>query len=246
MNNIELQKSLKFARQLSGSANPYALCDTLGIEIVSDKPINNDGYLICEGGCKLIFVSSKVQNDHRKKFIISHEIGHFLLHRDQLYCCANILEAEKSSINTSLQEREANCFASEYLLPQSQLKEFIPKTEIHFSDISRVATHFDISMTFAAIRVVQSSNTENEILICYDGQKLKWFDSADRTLRFCDIPVRCPVDLSKTREISDITGAWDSLYEGSVHQEIFNPFGSQKLVLLSGIRYDTKEDYNES
>ena len=246
MNDAVFQETLSFARQLSSARSPYALCSALEIEVISDKQMHNDGYLVCEEGCKLIFVSANVQNTHRQKFIVSHEIGHFLLHQGQLYCCANISEGEISSINTSAQEREANRFASEFLLPQAQLASLIPSKSLHFSDISRIANYFDVSMTFSAIRAVQASNTEDEILICYDKQKLKWFASADRTLHFRDIPSNCPVDLSTALPTVDVVGIWDSLYEGTVHQEIFNPYANQRLVLLSGTRINAEEGYYES
>lgn len=245
MSNIAFQESLTFARQVSNSNSPYDLCRTLGIEIISDKPMHKDGYLVCTDGCKLIFVNSKIQNFHRRKFVVSHEIGHFLLHRGDLYCCANISEISLPSINTSRQEYEANQFASEYLIPQEELVPLIPPRSLQFSDISKIANYFDVSMTFAALKSVQLSNTEDEILICYDGQRIKWFASADRTLRLENIPAECPVDLSKARSVSNITGAWDSLYDGSVHQEIFNPFANQKLVLLSGSRSNVEEVFYE-
>lgn len=234
MSDILFQESLIFARQISNS--PYDLCKALGIDIVSDKPMLNDGYLVCERGYKLIFVSSRIQNFHRRKFVVSHEIGHFFLHRAKLYSCANISEISFSVINTSKQENEANQFASEYLMPQEKLAHLLPPKHLHFSDISKIASFFDVSMTFAALKSVRLSKTEDEILICYDGQKLKWFASADPTLHIANIPAMCPVDLSNVPSISNISGIWDSLYEGNVHQEVFNPFENQRLVLLSGNR----------
>ena len=245
MNNTVFQEALSFAQQVSKPHSPYGLCRTLGIEIISDKPMHKDGYLVCRDGCKLIFINSLIHNLHRRKFIVSHELGHFLLHRDSLYCCDNILEIGTSSINTSRQEYEANKFASEYLMPQEELISLLPSKPLQFSDISKIASHFNVSMTSAAFRSVKLSKSEDEILICYDGQRLKWFSSADRTLNLDDIPSHCPVNLSKVPLISDITGAWDSLYDGPVHQEIFQPFGNQKLVLLSGNRTSMEEAYCE-
>lgn len=86
MNNTAFQEALTFAQQVSNLHSPYCLCRVLGIEIISDKPLHKDGYLVCRDGCKLIFVNSLIHNPHRRKFIVSHEIGHFLLHRDNLYC----------------------------------------------------------------------------------------------------------------------------------------------------------------
>ena len=51
------------------------------------------------------------------------------------------------------------------------------------------------------------------------------------------LPQECPIDLTKARLEIDVSGVWNTLYEGIVHQEIFCPFGDQRLVLLSGTRY---------
>ena len=138
MNNTAFQEALTFAQQVSKPHSPYDLCRVLGIEIISDKPMHKDGYLVCRDGCKLIFINSLIHNLHRRKFIVSHELGHFLLHRDSLYCCDNILEIGTSSINTSRQEYEANKFASEYLMPQEELISLLPSKPLQFSDISNV------------------------------------------------------------------------------------------------------------
>lgn len=242
MDKSSFQRIIEFAReQASSSTDPYSLCRTLGIETIFDKPLHKDGYLVCEGGCKLILVSSKITNTHRRKFIVSHEIGHFLLHREQLYCCSSISEIGISRINTSLQENEANDFASEFLMPREQMVSLLPHHSVSFSDISKIARHFDVSMTFSAIKAVQLSNAEDEVLLCYEGQKLKWFSCGDKTLRRNKLPANCPIDLESVRAEVDISGAWDSLYEGTVHQEIFHPVKNYSLVLLSGTRC-IKED----
>ena len=248
MNKIVLQEAVTFARQLSLNpfpADPFSICKELGIEIIYDKPMNKDGYLIYVSGSKLIFVSSHITNRHRQKFVVTHEIGHCLMHREQLYGCSNIEEANSTKVNSTQQEFEANSFASELLLPETQLKQIIPTDSLHFSEISNIAGFFDVSMTFAAIKCVQLSNTENEILLCYEGQNLKWYATGDKSVHSCNIPVKCPIDLTTTIRQSDIAGAWDTLYVGSVHQELFHPFKNQSLVLLIGIRCDAEEDNYE-
>lgn len=237
MNSVTIQQALKFSRLLSTtSSSPYGLCNTFGIEVIDNKPINKDGYLVCDRGCKLIFVSSNITNRHRKKFVISHELGHFLLHREKLYCCTNISEISISQINNNGQEYEANCFASEYLLPQEQLLGMLPRESIRFSDIFKIAAHFDVSVTMAALKATRLSNAEDEILLCYKGQQLKWFSSGDTGLCYNMLPQKCPIDLAKAPVEGDIGGVWDTLYEGIVHQEIFQPIKDQRLVLLSGTR----------
>lgn len=237
MNSVTIRQALEFIGLLSTSpSNPYNLCNTFGIEVIDNEPINKDGYLVCDRGCKLIFVSSNITNRHRKKFIISHELGHFLLHREKLYCCTDISEIGISQINSNCQENEANYFASEYLLPQEQLLRMLPHESIRFSDIFKIAAHFDVSATMAAMKATRLSNAEDEILLCYKGQQLKWFSSGDTGLCYKMLPQKCPVDLTRAPLEVDIGGVWDTLYEGTVHQEVFNPFEDQRLVLLSGTR----------
>ena len=62
--------------------NPFALCERIGISTITDKPLQKDGYLVCSDGLKLIFVSSNIQNQHRREFVVAHEIGHFLMHQE--------------------------------------------------------------------------------------------------------------------------------------------------------------------
>lgn len=238
MINERVLSAVEFARQVYPEAtDPTMLCRMLEIEIIDDRPINKDGYLICESGCKLIFVSSKVSNRHRYNFIVSHEVGHFLMHREHLFCCTNISEIS-SNVNTPDQEGEANAFASEYLAPTAELRKIIPNRTLSFSDISSIASILDISMTFAAIKTVQNSKTENEILLCYQGNVLKWFFSADQSVHFRQLPVKSPIELSNCNATGDYVGVWDSLYTGSVHQELFSPIAGQYLLLLSGKRQE--------
>lgn len=213
--------------------NPYELCEMFGIEVISDKPIHQDGYLVCCDGMKLIFISARITNPHRRKFIIAHELGHFLMHRDGLFCCSNITDYGSTIVNSSMQENEANSFASELLLPIVELKGMLPCEPVNFSIITGIAERFDVSVTHAAMQAVRSSNAENEVLLCYDGQKLKWYATANSGIYYSKIPKNCPVDIASSSSSIDISGAWTSLYSGSVHQEIFHTYANQNLVLLS-------------
>ena len=65
--------------------DPYKLCAELQIDLVINKSLKKDGYLVCCNGNKMIFVSATITNKSRKKFVISHEIGHFFIHGESLY-----------------------------------------------------------------------------------------------------------------------------------------------------------------
>lgn len=212
------------------------ICKELGIKVKKNRPLDKDGYLVCQNGKKVILVNGRIANRHRQNFIIAHELGHFLLHRDQLYSCDHVSEIARLNINNQFQEKEANAFASELLIPHDELLKQMPIAAVTFSDIFRIADFFDVSVTHAAMQAVMSSNAESEVLICYEGQKRKWFMSANSYTYPRMVPNYCPVNLVTSNFETDITGAWTSLYHGSVHQEIFNSYGNQHLVLLSGNR----------
>lgn len=216
--------------------NVGLICQELGIKVKNDKPLGKDGYLICQNGKKIILVNSQITNRHRQNYVIAHELGHFLLHRSQLYSCDHISEAVNQNVNSQYQESEANAFATELLIPHTELAKQIPIGPITFSDIFRIADSFDVSVTHAAMQAVMASNSESEVLICYDGQKRKWYKSAHRYTYPHMVPNYCPVNLSSIESQMDITGAWTTLYQGAVHQEVFCPYGNQYLVLLSGTR----------
>ncbi len=234
-NAIEFVTSFKSERYPVDLEN---ICDILGIKVNCQKELDNDGYLICQQGKKIILVNSRIRNRHRQKYIIAHELGHFMLHREILYSCKNIFECNYQSVNSKTQEKEANVFATELLIPHSEICAHIPKERIELQNIFSIASIFDVSVTHAAMQAVKASNTESEVLICYDNHRLKWFVSANPTTYTHMIPSFAPDHLDSSKLETDIIGGWTDLYEGTVHQEIFNPYGTQQLILLSGRRKD--------
>lgn len=216
--------------------SPQHICKELGIKIVSDKPLEKDGYLICYNGKKVILVSNKINNHHRRDFIIAHELGHFLLHRNLIYSCNNVSEFSSYNLNTQGQESEANEFASELLMPNSELGKQIPVGRITFQNIFDISNLFGVSVTHAAMKAVTASKSEDEVLICYEHKKLKWYKSANKYTYPRMIPKDCPIQVETWEKETNVNGIWESLYHGTVHQEIFSPIPGQHLILLSGKR----------
>lgn len=242
----EIQSALEFVYSIFGEKKRidlYLLCKIFGIIVIDNHALDKDGYLICANGLKLIFVSSMIRNTHRKRFVIAHEIGHFLMHRDQLYCCDEIRMNQPPKVNTTSQEMQANEFASELLLPTDELIAYLPNKHISFALISKLANMYDVSVTMTAIKAVKNSSTEDEILLCYENNQLKWYATGNTSVRYSRIPVRCPIELEYCSSNSRVSGYWDDLFNGYVSQEIFKPYGNQYLVLLAGEEWNTFEDY---
>lgn len=71
-----------------------------------------------------IFVSKNIDNVGRKNFTLAHELGHFALqhylHTASFFCAENDIK-EEGDVNSE-QEKEANYFASCFLLPKEKTK----------------------------------------------------------------------------------------------------------------------------
>lgn len=223
------------------------LCSTLDVNLHLDLALKTDGYFIRESCAKHIFVSSRIVNGNQKRFIIAHELGHMFLHFSQLYTnCVSIKEIiPHQKINNGI-EYEANCFAGELLIPSSILGSELRKKEIDFDLVSNLASFFNASMTATAIRCVENSSSQSELLICYkNGQKL-WWTSGNLSWGNDDIPEISPEGSaydhcihSGSKRVSHVrsNGVWES-FDEVVDESVIFVTADVALVLLSGIQKD--------
>ncbi len=229
----------EFARQQGFEgviADPYKICYELGIDVVY-RDTDNDGYLICSNGCKIIIISNRISNKHRRRFIVSHELGHFLLHGESMYCCKNLYDTNSDRLNSINQEQQANAFASELLLPKIKLKEYLPDGLIKFSNISRLADAFNVSMTMCARKAIQLSKMGSEILLVYNGDRLSWYSTSNPELSDINI------FKSKYQRLSNLychIGSVIKWRSGMTSQnmdvEEFIPYDNQKLILIPNVK----------
>ncbi len=231
---------VEFAKALDSdsdySIDPYQICYHLGIDVVI-RNLENDGYLICTNGCKLVFVSSRINNRHRQRFIAAHELGHFFLHGESMYCCSDLSETNIDKLNTFDQEYQANQFASELLLPEDSLYEKLPEGVIRFSDISRNADLFNVSMTMCARKSISISKTGKELLLFYNGDRLQWFTVGGKEQVMPGALHNCVNRYSKLTETVGTISKYKASYSDSNSNiEYFTTYGNQKMVLISDLQ----------
>ena len=99
-------------------------------------------------------------------------------------------------------------------------------------------------MSHAAIKSIQCSKAEGEVLLCYENDRLKWYTTKGSQEFKNKIPKRCPINISVAMTPTYTNGVWDDLFEGSVHQEVFRPYKDKALILLSGLMIDSADWYN--
>ena len=143
-------------------------CKTLNIDIYRED-IDMDGCLLCRNGRTAIIVNKRKPN--REKFSIAHELGHFFIphHNELMFSCYDI---ENSSVITKLEnEKEADEFAAELLMPKNLINKYIDN--LSFDLIKKVSDMFETSLISTANRLVKLTE-ENAMLIYLSNNKIKW------------------------------------------------------------------------
>lgn len=129
----------------------------LAVERVPDLKVGPKAYAgVLAATAKLIAVEAN-DHEHRQRFTIAHEIGHFALHYQahpewETFTCSDADMQVQSSGPTPHTQREweANLFASEMLMPAEQVKLMHRVVKASLFKLSR---HFQVSRQAMEIRL---------------------------------------------------------------------------------------------
>lgn len=127
---------------------------SLDIEVIKNPYHGNSsmsGVLIRELDRIIIGVNAS-QSDHRQRFTIAHEIGHYLLHNgNQIYVDRKYkvnFRDQKSGEGSNLEEVEANTFASMLLIPEEMLLKDLCTYEVDIlerNNVKKLADKYNVS-----------------------------------------------------------------------------------------------------
>jgi hypothetical protein len=132
--------------------------------------------LLVPGKRAMITVSSRVKNRQRKRFSIVHELGHMEMHRNEIklnICTREDISDTARAVPHDL-EKEANQFASYFLMPARFVKEYYQEVNQSIDSIRKVAQTFDVSLTAAALRFIDFM-TEPVAVVFSRAGKIEWF-----------------------------------------------------------------------
>lgn len=122
--------------------------------IVKHMPMANcDGRVVMKNGKSIVTLNSNIEFPQKKRFVLAHELGHILLHADKDMTFSddyNTLDAYKHGI----QEREANDFASELLMPTDSFTEACRRQKFGSSLIRSLSERFNTSLTSTVYRYI--------------------------------------------------------------------------------------------
>ncbi len=179
--NADVQRAEAAARkafdELTIKSPTEASIEALAYEmgaLVRDVPmIGAVGRLARLGDRAIISVSTSVTFEGRRRWTVAHELGHFALHRDhnqlQLLQEASIEEHYDQGI-----EREANAFASEFLMPERLWKKHVDVRRPDLDIIRVLSKEYQISLQGAAIRFVRLCPERCAVVFAKEG-RIQWF-----------------------------------------------------------------------
>jgi len=128
---------------------------------------HEEGRLIRTERYGIVNVSHNAFTSKKWRFVIAHEIGHFLRHstNDNFEACTR----GDLSNYTGGRESEANDFASELLMPTLFFKRRCDRNRPSLRDVAELAEEFNTSLTATAFRFVLFSPEPCAVVHSTDG-----------------------------------------------------------------------------
>lgn len=203
---IDLRKSLGWIHPSDFTLEIVA--DSLGISI-KELPIKgSQGRIIMNGDNGIISINSNIDYQPSKNFIIAHEIGHFVLHKN-LLVCSDTDKTLSEWHKKGPQETEANDFASELLMPSSQYIDKVKGEKMSLELIENVSSYFGVSKLSAFLKYISHGDYPAMVIFMENGL-VKWKKHSS------DFPFTY---LAYNSEIPPYTVAGDFFYQNSSETE---------------------------
>lgn len=144
--------------------------------VVEGGLTGSEGRLIRRRGGGVIRIRDGIAQEGRRRFTISHELGHWELHEDHSqFLCS---EDDMRDYGRSPLEREANCFAAELLMPTVHFRPYCQE-EPSMDLVKKLAKEFQTTLTATAIRFADLSKYPLQV-VWHEGGIVKWSYSEEK------------------------------------------------------------------
>ena len=137
--------------------DPFVIVGRKQIKVTYGRLDGASARIFRHGDRAIIRVSDQIVQIGRLRFTIAHEIAHFLLgHRIPSELVLDPNEPPPFSVH---QEREADVFAAEYLMPSVWMAPFCADVPVGFRSVHAIAQTFRTSVVASAVRYVELTST---------------------------------------------------------------------------------------
>jgi hypothetical protein len=160
--------------------DPYEISQRLEIVVKEDNCEGYTGMILVVDGQALISIKSAIREHSRKRFTVSHELGHYCI-PEHLAGGLTFYKCTDRDLDTfdkrGNKESEANEFAAELLMPEDVFRERIMLKDLSYGLIEELVDEFETSLTATGIRFVKLSG--DYALVCSEKSCIKWFIKGD-------------------------------------------------------------------
>lgn len=141
---------------------------------IKELPISgSQGRILINKNSAVITINSELNNSGKKNFVIAHEIGHFLMHKNILSVFSDTENSLSEWHTKGPHENEANSFATELLMPHKTFKEFINNKKLSLKLIKEVSEYFRTSLLTSFIKYVDIGDFP-AMIIYMENNKVIW------------------------------------------------------------------------
>lgn len=149
-----------------------------GAHVTYKRIAKEEGHLLRAQESGLIVVAETARLSAKWRFVIAHELGHFICHRgiDQLNLCTDT-DLHDWYLSSG-HEPEANRFAAELLMPEFLFRKQCEVTRPSLRDITKLAQTFNVSLTAAALRFVFFS-PEPVAVVSSKAGVIQWWSATE-------------------------------------------------------------------
>lgn len=178
MNSLRLRRARQAARRVLVEtalerAKPVPveqIAKALGVQIVDGELDGALAALTRVGDRARIRVSTRNVYPGQRRFTIAHELGHYVLGHSSAHVCN---DPNAAAACDSLQEREADVFASELLMPEQAARRYCEVSPVDLGPVQRLAGAFSTSVVASAIRFAELTS-ERCAVVLSQGRQVTW------------------------------------------------------------------------
>lgn len=140
--------------------------------------LGSEGRILINGDTGIITLNSAITHQGKRNFITSHEIGHFILHKNLIPFFSDTHKTLSEWHKKGIQEQQANEFAAELLMPESLFKSKVAKKRLDLLLIEEVSTFFKVSVTATFLRYIKHGCFPLMVVFMED-RIVKWKKNSD-------------------------------------------------------------------
>jgi Zn-dependent peptidase ImmA (M78 family) len=141
---LKIKKTVIELVNKCNSRNVYDICSYYDIEIIKHDLNNIKGYYTSLAGEKAIIINNYLP-DEEEEIVIAHELGHINLHSSSNICFLT----NYTYSNTNKFENQANKFAAELLISDTELREI---KDMQFS-LEQMACYFKVPLELVEFKL---------------------------------------------------------------------------------------------